>query len=219
MKISTVIFDFGCVLSQVPDAVDFHPIRQVLGIDAAVFEDVYWCNRDAYDLDHMTTEIYWREVGKLAGREITAEEAREIAEFDCQVWSRTNPAMINWIGQLRREGLRVAIISNMSVYIGEHLRRTAAWLDHCDPIIFSGELKLLKPDPAIYQACLAKIPGDPGETLFIDDREVNISAAHKLGMNGIVFKSVDQLHDELRPYGLADSLLRASSAYETTRGK
>jgi putative hydrolase of the HAD superfamily len=216
MKISTVIFDFGCVLSQVPDAADFDPIRQALDVDSTVFEDIYWRNRDAYDLGHVNTHDYWQEVGRLAGRELTHAEAQTIAELDCQLWSRTNPTMIDWIGQLRRDGLRVAIISNMSVYIGEHLRRTAAWLDQCDPLCFSGELKLLKPDDAIYHDCLAKIGGDPAETLFIDDREVNITAAHKLGMNGIVFKSVEQLGDQLKPFGLADSLLRASSANETT---
>jgi putative hydrolase of the HAD superfamily len=214
MKISTVIFDFGCVLSQVPDPADFDPIRQVLGIDSTVFEDVYWRHRDAYDLGHVPTENYWQEVGRLAGRELAVEEAQAIAELDCQIWSRTNPVMIDWIGQLRRDGIKVAVISNMSVYIGVHLRRTATWMQHCDPICLSGELKLLKPDAAIYNECLAKIGGDPAETLFIDDREVNIIAAHKLGMNGIVFKTVDQLTDELKPYGLADSLLRASSANE-----
>ncbi len=211
MKITSVIFDFGCVLSRVPEPADFEPIREALGVDAETFHDVYWRNRDAYDLDHMRTEVYWQGVGQLAGRELTAEEAMTLANIDCQIWSRPNPVMINWLGRLPAEGLKVALISNMSMHIGNYLRRTAAWISHCDPVCFSGELKLLKPDPAIYHTCLSKMSHSPAQALFIDDREVNVAAARNLGITGIVFKSVEQLQQDLHPYGLADSLSRVKA--------
>ncbi len=211
MTISTIVFDFGCVLSQVPEPADFDAIREVLGIDAATFEDVYWRNRDAYDLDHLTTEAYWQTVGNLAGRELNSGEALHLANIDRDIWSRPNPVMVNWVGQLRDQGLRVALISNMSVHIGNHLRRTATWISHCNPVCFSGELKLLKPDPAIYHACLAEMDDSPARTLFIDDREVNVAAARAVGMNGIVFQSVAQLQSELKPYGLGESLAAAQT--------
>ena len=212
MKITSVIFDFGCVLSQVPVPSDFDPVREALGVDPHVFEEVYWRHRDQYDLDHFRTEEYWQRVGQLAGVELQPEEAMRLADIDCRIWSRENPIMIEWLGQLRGEGLKVALISNMSMHIGGHLLRTASWIVHCDPVCFSGEMKVLKPDPAIYRACLDRLGGTAAATLFIDDREVNVITARRLGLNGIVFKSVDQLLDDLKPYGLANSLARASTA-------
>src|SRR5579872_7180679 len=143
MKISTVIFDFGCVLSEVPTASDFDPIRAALGTDAARFDEIYWRNRDAYDLASTPVDVYWQDVGKMAGRELTREEALRIADLDCALWCRMNPAMLDWVGELRRGGTKVAIISNMSAHIGEHLRRNAAWLAHFDPICLSAEMNLL----------------------------------------------------------------------------
>ena len=49
------------------------------------------------------------------------------------------------------------------------------------------------------------------QALFIDDREVNITAAHAVGMQGIVFRSVEELAPELEPYGLAESLAEAKA--------
>jgi FMN phosphatase YigB (HAD superfamily) len=78
-------------------------------------------------------------------------------------------------------------------------------------VTFSGELKLLKPDPAIFHACLEGLGEPAAQALFIDDLEANITAAQALGINGIVFHSVDQLKTALGPYGLAESLAEAKA--------
>ena len=49
------------------------------------------------------------------------------------------------------------------------------------------------------------------QALFIDDREVNIAAAHAVGMHGIVFRSAEELQPDLEPYGLAESLAEAKA--------
>ena len=67
----------------------------------------------------------------------------------------------------------------------------------------------LKPDPAIFHACLEGLGEPAAQALFIDDLEANITAAQALGINGIVFHSVDQLKTALEPYGLAEAKSRA----------
>ena len=56
---------------------------------------------------------------------------------------------------------------------------------------------MAKPDPAIYLYTLEKLGTQPAETLFIDDREVNIEAATALGMKALLFTTVDQLRADL----------------------
>ncbi|MHB1920596.1 MAG: HAD family hydrolase [Chitinophagaceae bacterium] len=43
-----------------------------------------------------------------------------------------------------------------------------------------------KPEPEIYQMVLEDGHLDPGETLFIDDNELNVEGARKVGINGIL---------------------------------
>ena len=45
--------------------------------------------------------------------------------------------------------------------------------------------KLRKPDPRIYQRALQLLGVSAAETLFLDDLEVNVTAAEQLGINAI----------------------------------
>jgi putative hydrolase of the HAD superfamily len=125
------------------------------------------------------------------------------------MWERPNPPMVEWVRILRAQGFRTAVLSNMSRTVGDYLRRTAKWLELFDHLAFSGELRLAKPDPAIFEECLRALQVPASRTLFVDDLEVNIAAARAVGMEGIVFRTVEALQSDLEPYGLSASLAEA----------
>jgi putative hydrolase of the HAD superfamily len=54
---------------------------------------------------------------------------------------------------------------------------------------FSHEIAMRKPDPEIFQYVLRREKLDPPETLFIDDSEVNIAAAERLGLETFHIKN------------------------------
>jgi len=211
MSITTIIFDYGCVLSLTPGPKDYEPLRKALGVEAAAFQDLYWRNRDAYDLDALSTSAYWQELAHAAGVSLSPEQIQKLATLDRQLWERPNPVMVEWARILRARGLKTAILSNMSRSVGDYLRRTAKWLEPFDHLCISGELRIGKPGPAIYHACLEALIVPASQALFIDDREVNVTAGNNLGMPGIVFRSVKQLQTDLEPYGLAESLAEAKA--------
>ncbi len=99
--------------------------------------------------------------------------------------------MVEWVRVLRGRGLKTAVLSNISRTVGDYLRRTAQVVGAVRPSGFSGELKMAKPDPAIYHVCLEALGVPAAEALFLDDREVNIAAARAVGMHGIVFRSAE----------------------------
>jgi glucose-1-phosphatase len=66
-----------------------------------------------------------------------------------------------------------------------------------DHVIASCDVKLIKPDPAIYQLALERAGCRPHESVFLDDREVNVRAAKSLGIHGIIFRDKDQAMLEL----------------------
>ncbi len=69
-------------------------------------------------------------------------------------------------------------------------------------IMLSGEVKLLKPDPRIFQLFLETFAIDPASTVYIDDREPNVEAAMAFGMRGIVFTDAAALRTKLIGLGL-----------------
>jgi 2-haloacid dehalogenase len=66
----------------------------------------------------------------------------------------------------------------------------------------SGEVKLLKPDPAIYYLALDRFGLRPADALFVDDREINVEGALAVGMAAHLFTGADDLRLRLEAEGL-----------------
>jgi len=60
--------------------------------------------------------------------------------------------------------------------------------DYFEETFLSYEMKLAKPDVAIFEAVLETTGIDPKETLFIDDSEANCKAAESLGITTYICK-------------------------------
>jgi putative hydrolase of the HAD superfamily len=85
--------------------------------------------------------------------------------------------------ELHARGLRMALVSNCS-----HLTRPLlGWWrlgEHFDAIVLSCEVGLVKPDGAVLELALARLGGEPGAALLVDDAEANLDTAAALGLAG-----------------------------------
>lgn len=70
-------------------------------------------------------------------------------------------------------------------------------LQMIDNYVVSGDVGLVKPDPAIFRLVLDRFGLRPEQTTFIDDNPDNVSAAISLGMKGIVFTDAESLQNQL----------------------
>ena len=77
-----------------------------------------------------------------------------------------------------------------------------SFLKNMDGIIFSCEVKQIKPEPEIYKTVLGRYNLEPSETVFLDDRAENCEAARKLGIHAIQFKNFKQAAGELEKLGV-----------------
>uniref|UniRef100_UPI0039A68227 HAD family hydrolase n=1 Tax=Ornithobacterium rhinotracheale TaxID=28251 RepID=UPI0039A68227 len=64
-------------------------------------------------------------------------------------------------------------------------------------IVVSGEEKLIKPEPEIYQVLLKRYNLTPENCLFIDDNAANIKAAQQEKINTIQFTTPENLRKDL----------------------
>ena len=69
-----------------------------------------------------------------------------------------------------------------------------------DGLIISGEEKLIKPDPKIFNLASKRFNLIPEYTVFIDDRLENINAAIKLGFNTIHLIDPCQIDKEINKF-------------------
>jgi len=196
------VFDYGMVLTEEQDPAAYAALLRLTGLDRDRFEPLYWADRHAYDEGKLTGVAFWQKLVRDAEIGETTGLAEELNVWDARMWTTQNRAMLAWQLELKQHGIKTAILSNMGDNVLANIERTFDWLARFDVLVWSYQLGMAKPEPAIYQHTLRELGVEPGEALFIDDRLVNIEAARALGMRGILFSTVDTLRVDLIANGL-----------------
>lgn len=206
MALRAVIFDYGMVLTGKPDAEAHDAMVRLTGLSPDRFEELYWADRHAYDEGKLSGNEFWAKFLADAGLDAPESLIAELNQWDARMWTTQDPAMLEWQLLLRQHGLRTAILSNMGDTVLESIKREFDWLSRFDVLVWSFQLHMAKPDPDIYLYTLRELGARPEETLFIDDKQVNIDAALKLGIQAILFHDVETLRAELVFSALAREL-------------
>jgi 2-haloacid dehalogenase len=108
------------------------------------------------------------------------------------------------VKKLKQKGYPLYGLSNWSAETFPIARRKYPFFDLFDDIILSGEVKLIKPETEIFHLLLKRIDKVAEECLLVDDSDINISVAQKLGFVTIHYQSPDQLKSELTRIGLLE---------------
>lgn len=109
-----------------------------------------------------------------------AEQVAKAIQF-----SEKNDELLNFILEKRGQ-YKTAMLSNVSAVIWNYY--TPEQMDkYFDRVVLSYQEAIAKPDPRIYQLVCERLEVEPSECVFADDNEVNVDAANKIGMHGIVF--------------------------------
>jgi putative hydrolase of the HAD superfamily len=206
MAITAVIFDYGRVLSNSEDPVGKEKMVAASGLDEATLFASYWKFRHAYDLGELNGRSYWARVAEDAGTSFTPEKIDELIETDILMWTSLNEAMLAWVVALQDAGFPTAILSNMGEEMLCYMRQEFGWLTHFQHHTWSCELGIAKPDPAIYTHTCERLGVTPEHTLFLDDKPENIEAAASVGLQAVLFHSIDQLRADLEARNLLAGL-------------
>lgn len=199
-SIRTVIFDIGRVLmgygwekylrSVVPDEIPYRIVEQ------AVFLSPSWAE---HDKGLMTEE---EEILDFVSAAPDYEpEIRKVYENlgEC-TWPL--PYASSWISELKEKGYCVYALSNWPKHIYEQRKQEMSFLELMDGYVLSYRSHLNKPDEEAYRYLLNQYQIVPEEAVFLDDTVANVEAARKLGMQGIVFRSLTQAKAELAKLGV-----------------
>ena len=95
----------------------------------------------------------------------------------------------------------LALLSNTSPDHWIHCRDRQGLGGCFDEVFVSYELGVMKPDPRIFQQVLSRLQDNPENIWFFDDRQENVDAARKMGINGVLSFGGETLIDDLRNLG------------------
>jgi putative hydrolase of the HAD superfamily len=206
LALRAVIFDYGMVLTGAPDADAHDAMVRITGLPIERFESLYWQDRHAYDEGKLSGITFWQKFLRDAQIEADPSKVDELNGLDARMWTTQNPAMVAWQSRLKQRGILTAILSNMGDSVLESIQREFEWIKGFDVLVWSYQLLMAKPVPQIYLHTLARLGTRAEETLFIDDKRVNVDAALSLGMKSIEFSTVDRLRNDLVAAGLESEL-------------
>ncbi len=199
--ITTIIFDMGNVLIDFRWRALFHE----MGLEGGKFERM----AKATVLDPVWNEfdrgIWTDEMMQDAFIKNDPGMEKEIKEFMADRF----PGLLKkfdytdgWLDAIKAKGYRILILSNFSE---KAFRDCAAELDYvakADDAVISYKVRMLKPDPEIFEYIIKEYGLVPEETVFIDDNADNIKTAATFGINTVLFKDKPSADEALAGYGV-----------------
>ena len=189
MGIKTIFVDFGGVLFLCIKDYRNHP-SPYAGIPQKELDD--WEHK--LNIGEASSTYYWESFLNKYG--IQEEQYLKHIQLFNEAHALNLP-LIDLLNSLRKEK-KIGLISNYRDTLRSLLEDELNIAGIFDDIVISSEVKLMKPDKAIYQLALDRMHIKPEEAIFIDDRIENIQAATEMGIHAVQFLNNEQAIPEIK---------------------
>ncbi len=201
MAIRAVVFDIGGILEIIPDGGD--PATRFaemmarwaarLGMETEEFNtrlsalDERLRSRGEDGSDGTLSEAaWWAGLRRALGWDQSQEDIckRDFWDVYC---GNLNPELATYFRSLRPH-YRTALLSNS--FDGARREEEARYhfSELADLIIYSHEVRMVKPDPHIFALTCERLDVQPDEVIFLDDVEGHVAAASACGIHAILFR-------------------------------
>ncbi|MEQ4209884.1 HAD family phosphatase [Actinopolymorpha sp. B9G3] len=190
MVVHAVIFDIGGVLERTEEVhVFLDPWRERLGMT----DDAFTAALTAADPDNgMGTGGMSLDQWRNRCTEELGLSSEQADAFVADMWDwycgELDEELLAYAASLRPR-YQTAIISNSGSGAREVEEARYGFSTYFDPIIYSHEVGLLKPDPRIYALACDRLGLVPEEMVFLDDSQVCVDGARAFGMHGVLHES------------------------------
>lgn len=192
----TIVFDFGGVMTGEPNreaVVEF--LCASFQLTPSEFEKANLEKRQAMKLGK-TDEEFWI---NFAHEKVIALPRNWSQQFKSVMKDAIgiNPEMYVLVSELKEKQVPIALLSNIDERLSKLIREFGLY-EPFNPCLLSCEIGAEKPNARAYEILLEKLDLPSAEIIFIDDREENVEAAKKLGLDAILFQSSGQIRQELK---------------------
>lgn len=190
--IRNMVFDMGNVLV-------YYDSRRASGRFTADHEEMEAVNTSVF----VSPEWLMLDMGVISQEEALARmtarlpdgHAREAARLCLEHWHEycmwPVPGMEELVTDLKNQGYRLYLCSNASLRMLDCYQDTIPGIRLFDGVLFSAEVKCVKPQKEMYGHLFRRFGLKPEECFFVDDLPANIQAARECGMDGYCFGDGD----------------------------
>jgi len=193
--IKNIIFDLGNVLISFRPSEYFDKKDYSENMKARILTDIFsseeWIRLDKGEISTKQA------IDSIAARSLLQKE--EIAHI---FKLRTDIIFpldnnVRLLLNLKKQGYRLFFLSNFPLDIFDEVKAGYYFFNFFDGGVISAEAHSSKPDSRIYEILLEKYFLLPDECLFIDDLEINVKTAEKLGIKGLVTFGSEEISKEV----------------------
>ena len=200
-EIKALFWDLGGVLlSNAWDRTQRAQALQKFQLDEIEFHDRHEMLVSSFERGKITLEEYLDRTVFYRERPFTRDQ------FKSFMYSLSQPdgEALNLARALAKSGkYLMSTINNESRELNLYRIETFKLREIFSLFVSSCYVGLRKPEVGIYQLALDITQQNPEESCFIDDRELNLESAAKLGMRTIRMESARQLQVELASLGVS----------------
>jgi putative hydrolase of the HAD superfamily len=167
---------YGVIVKQTGD--DFVPYVQQT-FPQLKAQDI-WTPWFKADVGELTSLDVWEILGFEGDLEKVEKQYLDTIEI--------NDGFFDFVATVSKQ-YKLAIISNDSSRWSKYLREKFDINKYFDVISISGDLKIQKPDARIFKHTIEQLGCTSADCVYVDDRQGNLEAAKKIGMNTVLFNS------------------------------
>ena len=143
-------------------------------------------NWELLDEDALTLDEYYAQVESSLPKELSHYALSVLKHWE--YFMHYSDGIFDLIRELKQKGYKLYILSNITRHFINNAYKFPI-LKEFDGIVYSAPIKMVKPNPEIYQYLLDKFNLVGNECLFIDDTKTNLVGATRFGIHTFHYQS------------------------------
>ena len=168
-------------------------------VDAAEMDERHHLTYDTYEAGKISLSEYLRRVIFWEPRPFTEQQ---VVDFMLEQ-ARCFPEMIELYKRVKADnGLKVVVVSNEGRELTADRIRRFGLKDFVDIFVVSSYVHFRKPDEDIFRLALDVAQAEPGEVVYVDDRQMFVEVACRLGMREVWHRDLDRTRAAFAELGL-----------------
>jgi epoxide hydrolase-like predicted phosphatase len=191
--IESVIFDWGGVLIEDPAPGLIRYCAKTLCVASEDYIKAHSKFADDFHKGLICEDTFWEKI--CPELNVPKPNVRSLWTEAFKAAYVPKADMFSMAASLQENGYRTAVLSNTEVPAMQYFHQQR--YDMFDVLVFSCTEGVTKPDRKIYEITLKKLGSQPKQTIFIDDNPEYINGAKEVGINTVLFQSLEQVRDEL----------------------
>lgn len=196
MAIDTIFFDWGGVLADDPGDEFLGKLLASLGATNEQIHEIYTTYMRRFMRGEITEAEYWQTLRDEYGFTVAQNISDEFLNWNGLI---VNERVRDLVLEARARGIQTALLSNVIEPTYAALERSGCY-DIFDTLIASCKVGYAKPQQEIYDLALQHTGTTAEKSVFVDDKQSNLTPAQAMGFSTILATSPDQIIQDVTRY-------------------